>query len=125
MQKEKHMAFLHCHSCGWEQDDFWDANGYHPFRQDILGNLIKHMIDGVNGRRAVIMDISFAKDIEIPYKKIAGRSSVEVDFRDYLVWELGRIAHKIKKMCWVTDDDFRNAPNKLCPSCGSDNLDID
>ena len=25
------MAYLHCHNCGWSQDDFWEHNGYNPF----------------------------------------------------------------------------------------------
>lgn len=29
------MAYLHCHTknCGWEQDDFWDKEGYNPFKE--------------------------------------------------------------------------------------------
>lgn len=26
------MAFVHCHECDWEQDDFWSLSGYNPFR---------------------------------------------------------------------------------------------
>ena len=35
------MAFLHCHNCGWSQDDFWsrDITSYHPFRDDIVAHL--------------------------------------------------------------------------------------
>jgi hypothetical protein len=26
------MSFVHCHSCHWEQDDFWSWKGYNPLR---------------------------------------------------------------------------------------------
>lgn len=25
------MSFIHCHKCGWQQDDFWDKS-YNPVR---------------------------------------------------------------------------------------------
>lgn len=26
------MAYVHCHNCNWQQDDFWSFRGYNPLR---------------------------------------------------------------------------------------------
>jgi hypothetical protein len=26
------MAYIHCHNCNWQQDDFWSVGGYNPIR---------------------------------------------------------------------------------------------
>ena len=117
------MAFVHCHSCPWSQDDFWEVDGYNPFRKDILEDWVKKMKEGIADRKSIGMDQWWAQEAKIPYQP--GKKGVDIDFRDYLAWELRRKANNIEKMKWITWKDFKNDPNPVCPNCGSDNLDID
>ena len=116
------MSFVHCHACPWSQDDFWDED-YSPFRKDIIEDFVRHMNDGIHGKRHIILDIGFIREVGLPYKTIDGER--QVDFRDYLAWELERKARNIRHMHWVTYEDYENDPLKRCPKCGSTNLDID
>lgn len=39
--------------------------------------------------------------------------------------EFGRMLRKFKTQRYRTYDDFKKDPHKVCPECGSDDLDID
>jgi hypothetical protein len=44
--------YLHCHSCGWEQDDFWE-HGYLPIRkQDV--DMIEKWLKEPDGQQIVV-----------------------------------------------------------------------
>ena len=117
------MAFLHCNNCTWQQDDFWETDGYNPFRKDILEYWVEIMKEGIAGERTIGMDSGWVKETGLASVMIDGQS--HVNFRDYLAWELERKAKNIKKMNWVTWEDFKNDPDPVCPNCGSNELDID
>ena len=117
------MSFLHCHSCRFSQDDFWEVGSYNPFRTDILDHWVKIMKEGISFKKPVKMEIWWAEEVKLPYKEVNGQA--EIDFRDYLAWELERKAENIRNMKWVTWEDFKDEPNKVCPKCGADDLDID
>ena len=117
------MSFVHCHNCPWSQDDFWEANGYSPFRKDILEYWVVIMKNGINGKKAVGMEEWWAKEAGLPYTK--GEKGVDIDFREYLAWDLEGKAKNIRDMRLITWKDFKDDPNPVCPNCGSDKLDID
>ncbi len=45
--------------------------------------------------------------------------------REFITWEINRCINRIKTMKWRTHEEFKSDPNKVCPQCGSENLDID
>ena len=120
------MSFVHCHDCFWQQDDFWD-DSYSPFRKDIIEDFVRHMNDGIHGKRYIGFDIGIIKELGLPYSTIVDSQMNKhyVEFRDYLAWELKRKAKNIRSMHWITYEDYKNDPLKRCPKCDSVNLDID
>jgi hypothetical protein len=49
------MAFLHCHSCGWEQDDFYSVD-YNPAKYLTTWN------DYLFGKKHIRIDEQFSDD---------------------------------------------------------------
>jgi hypothetical protein len=96
------MAYLHCHACGWEQDDFYSPNGYNPAKYLSSWN-----------------HILFNADIDESF----GNTSTTK--REILAQQYEKFANNIRNMKWVTWDDFKEDPNKLCPKCGKSELDCD
>ncbi len=93
--------YLHCHSCGWEQDDFWDDN-YHPWK-DIY--FWKYLIEKEN------FDEIF-KDSEKTYREIIAQ-----DFESR--------AKNIRNMVYRTLEEYKKLnPNRICPKCKNQTLDI-
>lgn len=106
------MAFLHCHNCDWEQDDFYDEN-YNP--QESL----EHWNEFLFGERKHRLDQQFTDDSEFLHRY------GPITTREVIAKEYEKFANRIRTMKWITFDDFKNDPNKTCPKCGSDKLDID
>ena len=119
--------FLHCHKCGWEQDDFWSKDGYNPFRQDIIDwlreCLFKDRImmsksefdDWATGIGDLINDIVIETETE---KGLSGK--------DYVAIELIRISKSIFQMNVPTNEEWQQIKDEwLCPRCGSDQWDVD
>jgi len=116
------MAYLHCHTknCHWSQDDFWDASGYTPFRDDIIAYLKKLLFED-----RVYMDSEFA----------AERPDILWNRDDKGIWcrgtelvasELERKARNIRKMVFRTEAEWRVARSSaVCPECGQRNFNVD
>lgn len=109
------MAYLHCHNCSWSQDDFYDPKGYNP------AEFLKSWNDVLCGEDRHKIDEQFTDDAEF-LRKNGPLTTREVVAREY-----EKYAKRIREMKWITWDDFRNdkEENKICPQCGSDDLDID
>jgi hypothetical protein len=128
------MAYLHCHSCDWSQDDYWDFRltrkygylnikwlgigwGYNPiscFLSELFG---KH---GYLRPRRIKFDSYAAK--EYGWK----RSNPHSWF--LLMYEFKRMLRKFKDMRWKTHEAFRkdsDADKAKCPHCGAVNFDVD
>jgi hypothetical protein len=87
------MAFIYCDVCGWGQDDFWQKEGYTPFRKDIVDHLKESLFKG-----RVIFDDGFFKDH--PELVPDGRDEFNrpyVDGRKYVAWDLRRRASRIER----------------------------
>ena len=100
------MAYIHCHKCGWSQDDFYDEKGYNPFT--FLNDNYKEDL--------------FSPDIDKPINMDDG---VKKTKRQMIAEELISFAERILGMKWITHQQFEDDPNKVCPKCGSAELDID
>jgi hypothetical protein len=107
------MAYLHCHNCGWSQDDFWDKN-YNVVRSlldwedSLLGEKFNEIFPGNSNRENNLSRFTF--------KEVIAR-------------ELEHHANIIRNMKWRTDVEFQR-DYKLgiakCPHCGSKkDFDID
>lgn len=104
------MAYLHCHACSWSQDDFYDPSGYNP---------AKYLADWDETLFGEKLDRQFTDDSE--FVRVNG----PITTREVLAREYEKFARRIRGMRWVTYEQFKADPNKVCPKCGSDDLDID
>ena len=107
------MAYLHCHSCDWQQDDFYSPEGYNPARYLLSWN------DVLCGDKRSRLNEQFSDDAEFV------RENGPITTREVVAREYEKFARRIRSMKWVTYEDFKADPNKVCPECGSDDLDID
>lgn len=106
------MAYLHCHSCDWSQDDFYDK-GYNP---------AKYLLDWneyLFGDKKDQLDKSFTDDAE--FLRVNGNIST----REVIAREYENYAKRIREMKWVSYEDFKNDKSARCPKCGADDFDID
>lgn len=99
------MAYLHCHSCGWSQDDFW-TKGYNPLR------------------------FMFETWEEILLEKFNEKFPTEDDrymtYGEIIAQEMENTAKKIKNMKWHTFEEWKKVQySAVCPICGHKNFDID
>ena len=105
------MAYLHCHKCGWQQDDFYSQNGYNPakylegWNKQLLGDDI---------------DKQFTTDAQCL------RDNGPLTVREVLARQYEKFARRIREMKWITWEQWKKETNKICPKCGSlDHFDID
>ena len=115
--------YLHCHTknCGWSQDDFWDTDGYTPFRHDLIDIMKKHIF-----MDKVYMDSSFFSEYpEIPSHK--DETGCYCRGTDLVAWNLERKAKNIRSMTVRTLEEWKTIRDTFkCPLCGSgDGLDVD
>lgn len=108
------MAYIHCHNCGWQQDDFYGEH-YNPARS------LKDWDEVLFGEERGKLDQPFPCDPEFV------RENGEITYREIIAREYEKYAARIRRMRWVTLEDFRNEKeeNQKCPACGSTDLDMD
>lgn len=101
------MSFLHCHNCGWEQDDFWHGRDY-PIQQDHIEWL----------RDLLLQDTTKIQ--------IDGGPLQKMDTREVVALELERMAKRIRNMYIKTHEEFKKVKDKfVCPKCKSKAWDVD
>ena len=107
------MAYVHCHSCGWGQDDFWDKNGYTPFRTDLIDFLRDKIFeDRVHIDAVFLSDCQLTPDGE-------DENGCWIRGTKFVASELRRKSESIEEMHWRTDAEWRQDPDrKKCPKCG-------
>lgn len=105
------MAFLHCHSCGWQQDDFYSVDGYNPASS--LRDWMETLCSGD-------IDKQFSNCSEF----IADNGRIST--REVIAQEFEKYADRIRKMKWVTEEQWqKDKDNAYCPNCAARNFDID
>lgn len=115
------MAFLHCHNCGWSQDDFWSRNptAYHPFRPDIVEHL----------RLSLFQDKFYSDKVWFEEAGIEFEEDDEGAYcpgQVYVAWRLQQMSHSILGMEWRTETEWIAVKDRaVCPSCGKRAWDID
>ena len=99
------MAYLYCHTCLLEQDDFWDED-YNPI---------------------TFLETNFKKELlTMPLDEILENESnkEKITRREYLAQQLEQAAQDIRKMRYRTADEFNNKPDAMCIRCRARNGDI-
>ena len=104
------MAYVHCHDCDWAQDDFYSIDGYNPaeYLKSWNGLLCGEKIDN-----------QFSDDADFLCE------NGPITLREVLAREYERFARRIRSMRWITFEQWKSDLNKVCPNCGSTNLDTD
>lgn len=123
------MAYLHCHNCGWSQDDFWDFQirwkrifkwNSRPFGYNPLSIFLED-VSMYWKPRYIKMDSYWCKE--------QGLSSNKVHSWWMLKYEMKRNIRRIHKMKYLTYESFKKAKKNgsvICPKCGCKNeFDID
>lgn len=90
------MSYLHCHNCGWEQDDFWSEH-YNP---------IKSLRD-------------WEKDL-LDFDKLDTELNDGLTYREVIARACENAARNIRRMFYLEP----RKGVCMCPFCGA-NLDID
>lgn len=110
------MAYLHCHNCGWSQDDFYDEN-YNPAKYLLSWN---NYLFGKDKHR---LDEPFTDDSQFI------EENGNITCREVLAREYEKFAKTIRNMKWVSFEDFKKDCENgvaVCPKCGrKDEFDID
>lgn len=124
------MAYLHCHSCDWSQDDFWEfklnLKGYYKFGYNPISLLLCAFKEYFN-LRICNWDSNFIKENpEIKYKE---NENGTVSIRNIRIffYELKNFFWRILRQKWWTWEQWEKArkKNPKCPKCGANNFDID
>ena len=111
------MAYVHCHSCDWEQDDFYSEKGYNP------ANYCRTWMPYLCGPDDI--DTNFSSDPSFldEFGQMTMREVIAREFSNY--------AKRILEMKWITSESWEKAIKEnggkypLCPKCKTDNLDVD
>lgn len=120
---------VHCHSCGWSQDDFWNFRwgryGYwHGWGYNPISVFLSHLT-GRNGLwrfRRCHFDSYVAKDYG--WKRSDPHNW-------YLIWwQFKRLVGSFRRQAWWSEKAWIQATKKQgrwpdCPKCGQHALDID
>ena len=110
------MAYLHCHSCDFSQDDFWSSDGWNPVK-----SLLDHKDDFFRD--------DFYEDcgMDANWKEEIGYGRDEIVTRqELLAHEFERRAKWIRDMKYRTFEELKEKnPEGICPCCGKEELDIE
>ncbi len=118
------MAYLHCHSCDWSQDDFY-TRGYNPLTKiwnDIKWTCKPSIIEFDDW---IVLEAKTHNLIPIKIFK-ARRGLAKVFSWNWMLIELERDIRSFIHTEWWTWDSWKKAKDKaVCPGCGDRNFDID
>lgn len=107
------MSYIRCKNCNWSQDDFWDKDGYTPFRKDIVEYLTNCL---------------FQEKKYFDYGFVAEHPDIEWHYEDSQAWCKGTDlvasilmskARSIRNMKFPTYQSWKDAgKDATCPQCG-------
>jgi len=145
------MSYLHCHSCGWEQDDFWDLFVYYKWRKKWWKRLcfgynpirnVWYSVKWLWKPRWISLDEWIINDIQkytnrkakirILNRSLAHNNRI-IEYKEHqvfswswLIIEIVKEWKKFRNQRWWTWKSWQKAKDTaVCPKCGSRNFDID
>ena len=104
--------YLHCHNCGWDNDDYFETyggnKGYWNYH---IKHHIGHLFDWG----------------EVSYKNDSETDDFTKCSRWFPIWESLNHLYRLNfKQLYKTHDEFRSKnPNWICPKCKAKALDVD
>lgn len=102
------MAYVHCHNCDWQQDDFWDVS-FNPLRF-LLND------------EETLLDFKHLDDLGCEEGSADGFWTEGKTRREVVAHNCELAAQKIREMVFLTPEQAKGKP---CPQCGEYALDID
>lgn len=116
---------LHCHKCGWGQDDFWSKDrkkGYSPFREDTIDWLFESLFkEKIHSDKYALADKG-AKLADV----VQDEQGYYVSGQEFVALELEAMARNIRNMHIKTFDEYKEVKDRLrCPGCLAQGLDLD
>ncbi len=117
------MAYLHCHSCDWSQDDFWSKK-YNSLTKiwDDIKWLWKPRMIGIDAH--TIKELIKYTYVPIIRKKF--RSDYRVFSWNWLMLEFVKEIRILFRQKWWTYKSWKKYKDTaFCPKCGMRNFDID
>ena len=119
------MAYLHCHSCDWSQDDFYTKR-YNPLTKiwDDIKWLWKPKI--ISLQQDIVDDLVGYTHVPVLRWQDSDWSGYRFFSWNWLLLELVkdiRVAYRTKWWTWKSWKKARDTA--VCPKCGDRNFDID
>ena len=113
------MAYLHCHNCNWEQDDFYTKN------YNVLTNILDDL-KWTAKPRIMKFDIQTVEDmVEFMFIPIIHKGG-KVFSWNWLLVEIERDIRSFFIMKWRTMKKWNEVKDTAnCPNCGERDFDID
>ena len=137
--------YLHCHTCDWSQDDFWNfkfkieycsyKKSWFKYRLYLGYNPISKTIEDIKWlakprlmelEKDVFFDL--IKYTKVPvYRFKSNKKSICRFFSwNWLLLELIKEWKNFRNMKWITFKQWKRDSNiAVCPKCGDRNFDID
>ncbi len=95
--------YLHCHACGWEQDDYWSKD-YNPLRR---------ILEPWEERLLEQPDLDAPANHAQTYREVIAQAAINA-------------AESIRRMRYRTREEYHaKNPERRCPQCGEQQLDED
>lgn len=129
------MSYVHCHVCGWSQDDFYDKDGYNPLRVNWMGHYADSLLeDRIDITETMREYFEYVKDESAYFGKGSPWSNFNPNIcdkegdtwfmngRDYVVWNLRNLADRFEQQRWMTREEWLNSEDQSCPNCGEEHL---
>lgn len=113
------MAYLHCHSCDWSQDDFWHKR-YNPLTK------IWDDIKWLWKLRMIEFDACTVKDLIKHTHVPVIRNECKVFSWSWLILEVVKEIKIVLRQKWWTWESWKKHKDfAICPQCGMKDFDID
>jgi hypothetical protein len=142
------MAYLHCHACGWSQDDFWNWR-YNPLTKLwdcakwlirprwmeldgwLIDDLVKYTGVAIYRRRAAFTPQRYNKDVAWSLKPVSAyeqssKGATGVFSWQWLWLEVVKEWKLFVQQRWWTYASWKKARKRAtCPKCKQKKFDID
>jgi len=119
------MAYLHCHSCDWSQDDFWSKR-YNPLTKlrDDFKWLWRPQMWGMD--EFIVSDLTRLTHVPVWRFRSPSGVGLQVFSWNWLILEIVKEIIIFRRQRWWTHAAWkRDQDTAVCPKCGDWNFDID
>jgi hypothetical protein len=117
------MAYVHCHTCDWSQDDFWDFRFYLRHK----GYWWRWGYNPISCFLGYCREYWRPKRTEFDVGCMRENGWARIDPHNwYLLWRCFKsMLRKFRYQTWWTASSWERETRQKCPNCGALNLDVD